>query len=98
MSFTYRRNQLAQTGKGIGGFLKRPSKLRIGVESDSAMNMTMDTIQNNSLNKEPQEPETQKPEPKKRKVNTINNLPKKQKVDMTVFNQEKYMKAFYKKK
>ena len=135
MSFSYRRKQKPQTGKGIGGFLGTPSKLIIDVESDSAMNMTMDTIQGNSVIKEPEEKQDslkrkatsvktpskkQKPNeksthskrvkikyPKKinsKKSNTKKTkkitkiIPKKKIIDMSKFNQDKYMKSFFKKK
>ena len=122
MSFSYRRKQKPQTGKGIGGFLGTPSKLIIDVESDSAMNMTMDTIQGNSLNKEPEvkqeslkrkstqmgkPPKKQKQNkkatnPKTVKITKVKKIarivPKKKKIDMSKFNEDKYMKSFFKKK
>ena len=91
MSFTFRRKQRPETGKGVGGFLKRPTKF--DMESDSALNMTNDIIQGNSLNDE-----VELKEPKKRKNPPIKSPPKKPKVDMAKFNQDKYMKSFYKKK
>ena len=92
MSFTFRRKRRPETGKGVGGFLKRPTQ--IDMQSDSALNMTNDIIQGNSLNDE----EVKLKEPKKRKVPPIKSPPKKPKVDMAKFNQEKFMKSFYKKK
>ena len=92
MSFTFRRKRRPETGKGVGGFLRRPTKF--DMESDSALNMTNDIIQGNSLKDE----EVELKEPKKRKVPPIKSSPKKPKIDMAKYNEGKYMNSFYKKK
>lgn len=91
MSFTYRNKQ--KRSKGIGGFLQIPS---FNTESDSAKNMTNDIVQGNSLIEKPQEHVEKKCI--KRKATPIKSTTKRPKVDMSMFNQEKFMKSFYNKK
>ena len=88
MSFTYRNKQKTSKGKGIGGFLQKGTTKT----SDSAMNMTLDVIQGNSLSEVPDI------HPKKRKATYIEGSHKKSKVNMSILNQGDYMKSLYRRK
>ena len=81
MSFTHRRKCWLPTRKsGIGGFSSSyVDDSACDEENDSAYNMTMDVLQGNSLNEQPQLPpeSTEKTPPKKRKIPMKAPKPKK---------------------
>ena len=106
MPYQYRRGfyQPPQGRKGIGGFQQRYvtviDEQSVDTETDSAMNMTKDVLQGNTLNEEveleqPKEEKKRQLE-KKRKAPYTKKPPKKPKIDMSQFN-EKYMKQYYKR-
>ena len=95
MSVTYRNKQ--KRSKGVGGFLQIPGKF-FNMESDSAKNMTNDILQGNSLIEEPKEVSTNNEKKNKRKPTPIKSSTKRPKVDMSIFNQGKFLNSFYKKK
>ena len=108
MPYQYRRGfyQPPQGRKGIGGFQQRYvtviDEQSADTETDSAMNMTKDVLQGNTLNEdnELQQPIKEKKrkhqEEKKRKAPYTKKPPKKPKVDMSQFN-SKYMSQYYKR-